>query len=144
MLKRRKNLIFILGILALCFLPFNATRAGDVSFPNIPTNCMVRVNLQEALEVEGCPMGPCIYEDNRQCGICCLLSTIVYITNWVFVFLLTLTVALVLFGAFNIITAAGDANKLKKGKDFILWAAIGLGVALMSRAVPYAVRFFIE
>jgi len=50
---------------------------------------------------------------------------------------------MVLIGAFFIMTSAGEPAKTKKGKDFILYAAIGFGVLLMARGIIAAVRFIL-
>lgn len=39
---------------------------------------------------------------------------------------------MVLWGGFQVMTAAGDPTKLKNGRDTILWAAIGFLVALLA------------
>jgi hypothetical protein len=75
--------------------------------------------------------------------IVCALSTIYYVTDWIF-YLSTITVGLmIIIGAFLIITSAGDAKKWQKGKDVILYAIIGLVVALLSKFFPSIVKFFL-
>ena len=111
----------------------------------LPDECVIRADPARA-GITGCPSsGPCNYsaEGGEQCGICCIISTVLYVTDWFFVFLVVLVLALVLIGAFNILTAAGDAAKITAGRNYILWAAIGLAVALLSRAIPALVRFLI-
>jgi hypothetical protein len=43
-----------------------------------------------------------------------------------------LSVAIIIYAAFRIITARGDAEKVKKGRLAITWGMVGLGVALMT------------
>jgi hypothetical protein len=75
--------------------------------------------------------------------IYCALSTIYYVTDWIF-YLSTITVGLmIIIGAFLIITSAGDTKKWQKGKDVILYAIIGLVVALLSKFFPSIVKFFL-
>jgi len=45
----------------------------------------------------------------------------------------TIAVIIVFYGAFTILTAAGDAEKMGKGRMIILYAIIGLVVALLAR-----------
>lgn len=40
--------------------------------------------------------------------------------------------AMVLWGAFKIITSAGDPGKVKEGGRAILWAAVGFGILLLA------------
>jgi hypothetical protein len=50
---------------------------------------------------------------------------------------------MIIIGAFLIITSAGDTKKWQKGKDVILYAMIGLVVALLSKFFPSIVKFFL-
>jgi len=47
---------------------------------------------------------------------------------------------MVILGAFTLTTAAGSPEKINKGKDYILYAAIGLIVALLAKAVPALIK----
>lgn len=108
-----------------------------------PSSCQVRADVNGRLGVTGCAEGVCNYSAADNCTICCLLGTVLYITDWVFVALIALVMVFVLMGAFNILTAAGDPGKIETGKNRILWAAIGFGLALLARAVPSIVRFLV-
>ena len=81
----------------------------------------------------------CVYTIN-DCGICCLLNTLYGISDWIFVVLIALAVLFVIMGAFQMITAAGSPEKVSSGRQYILYAAIGLAVALLARAIPAIVR----
>ena len=87
----------------------------------------------------------CDYDANPDvpCALCCLMATINYAVNWIFVFLVALVVILVLVGAYYILTAAGSDEKISKGRDYIMFAAIGLALALFARAVPAIVKFIV-
>ncbi len=111
----------------------------------LPDSCYVRaptgVDACDAA-LGGTETGTCSYVDDGDiCGICCLLGTINYAVNWVFTFLIALTIIFVLLGAFQILTAAGSDEKISKGKNFIMFAAIGLALALLARAVPAIVKY---
>ncbi|MBI4359245.1 MAG: hypothetical protein HY577_01545 [Candidatus Nealsonbacteria bacterium] len=73
-------------------------------------------------------------------GLFCAMNTLYAITDWIFLFLILIVILLVIFGAFKIMMSAGDAAKVKEGRDMIMYAAIGLLVALVSRAVPSIVK----
>ena len=77
---------------------------------------------------------------SKKWGLLCLLSSIYVITDWIFTFLMALVGVMVILGAFTLTTAAGSPEKIKKGKDYILYAAIGLLVALLAKAVPALIK----
>ncbi|MCP4524253.1 MAG: hypothetical protein GY828_08605 [Candidatus Gracilibacteria bacterium] len=63
------------------------------------------------------------------------IATIQGYINTLMTFLSVLAVLLVLFGGFNILTAGGDEEKVKKGKTIIIQAAIGLLVIFLARVL---------
>jgi hypothetical protein len=73
-------------------------------------------------------------------GILCLLNTVMTVTDWVFYALIVITAFLVILGGFTIATAGGDPSRVDTGKNYILYAMIGLAVALLSRAIPAMVK----
>jgi hypothetical protein len=50
-------------------------------------------------------------------------------------FLYLIAIAMILWGAFNILTAAGDEEKVKKGKTVILQAVAGLVVVFIANSI---------
>lgn len=106
----------------------------------VPGSCTIRRDPK----ISGCPSsGKCVYADNEICGLCCLISTIFYVTDWLFTVLIALVVVFVLWGGFELLTAAGKEEKYSAGRNRIIYAAIGLAVALFSRAVPAIVKYMI-
>ena len=73
-------------------------------------------------------------------GILCLLNAVNTVTDWLFYILVVLTSLLVIFGAFTISTAGGDPGKVSSGRNYILYAMVGLALALLSRAIPRIVE----
>jgi len=69
-------------------------------------------------------------------GTLCFLNVFNGIIDWMFTVLIILVVFFTTLGAFQMITASGNSEKVSKGKDYILYAAIGLAVAFISRALP--------
>lgn len=47
----------------------------------------------------------------------------------------SIALAIFIYGGFTWITAAGNDEKIKKGKDMIMWATFGLAVIFMSYAI---------
>ena len=75
--------------------------------------------------------------------VICTLSTIYYVTDWIFYISLLISGVMVLAGSFMIATSAGNTQQWQKGKDIILYAMIGLAVALFSKIFPGIVKFFL-
>lgn len=50
-------------------------------------------------------------------------------------FLYLIAIAMILWGAFNILTAAGDEEKVKKGKTVLLQAVAGLIVVFLANSI---------
>ena len=73
-------------------------------------------------------------------GLFCMLDAIYTVVDWIFVGLMAVVTLFTILGAFDILTAAGDPEKVKKGRERIMYAMIGLAIALLSRAVPSLVR----
>jgi hypothetical protein len=76
-------------------------------------------------------------------GLICLMGTIGFIVNILFWVLAIVFLVLTIIGVFIIMTAAGDANKVKKGKNYIVYAIVGLVASLFVRAVPAMIRFMV-
>ena len=79
-----------------------------------------------------CPLDSTDYT----CGICCLLDTIYTVTDWLFVGITLLVIIFVLVGAYYLLTAAGEADKYNKGRDYIQWAVVGMIAALIAKSIP--------
>jgi len=86
-----------------------------------------------------CPIGA-IKVETEKWGLFCVINTINTVVDWIFVILIALTVVFVIMGAMNIMLAGGDPEKVGKGRDYIMYAAIGLVVAFIARAVPAIVK----
>lgn len=47
----------------------------------------------------------------------------------------TIALIMMIIGGINYMTAQGDAGKLKKAKDTIIYSAIGLGICILAAAI---------
>ncbi|MFA5310432.1 MAG: pilin [Candidatus Paceibacterota bacterium] len=83
------------------------------------------------------------YYDDGDCGMCCLLNGIYNITDWVFVVLMAISSLMIIWGAVLFTTSSGDPEKTGNARQLIIYAAVGIAVALFSRAVPPAVKMII-
>ncbi len=87
-----------------------------------------------------CVEGEISEADTSAWGMCCMLDAVYTVVDWIFFGLIALVALFIIFGAYDILTAAGDPEKLKKGRERIMWAMAGLAVALLSRAIPSLVK----
>lgn len=87
------------------------------------------------------------YDQNLTNGVtgsvCCLMSTIVRLTNWIFLILMAVAVIFVIIGGFFMITAAGNPEQFSKGRQFVIYALIGIVVALLAKFVPGIAKFIV-
>lgn len=86
-----------------------------------------------------CPLGA-ISSTTDKWGVICFLNMMNIVINWIFIALMILVIILVLLGAYDIMTAGGNTEKVTLGRTRIMYAAVGLVVALVARAVPSIVR----
>ncbi len=73
-------------------------------------------------------------------GMFCLMNTLYSITDWIFVLLVALAGIFIIMGAFTLLIAAGNPEKVTSGRNYILYAAIGLVVGFLARAIPNLVK----
>jgi len=69
-----------------------------------------------------------------------LEEAITRVTNWTFVFVITIAVLFLLFAAFQFITAGGDPEKIAKARSSLFYGAIGVGVAVLAKGLVGFVR----
>jgi hypothetical protein len=74
------------------------------------------------------------------CGACCLLDTIYTVTDWIFYIVIAVALIFIILGAFSIITAGGSPEKVQSGRNYIVYAVIGLLVGLAAKAIPSIAR----
>jgi len=86
--------------------------------------------------------GVCKYTESN-CGMCCLLNSVYNVTDWIFIILITISSLMIIWGAIMFTTSSGDPEKTGKARQLIIFAAVGIAVALFSRAVPSIVKMVI-
>jgi hypothetical protein len=139
-----KKIISALVLLNLLVLPI-ITLANDISpIPEI-TQCKMRHQLNNFTgftcpnKDENCPYN----NTNLTCGACCILDTIYTFSDWVFYIVLAFAIIFISLGAFYIMSAGGDPDRIRKGRDYILYSVIGLIVGLIAKMVPYIAKAII-
>ncbi len=65
------------------------------------------------------------------------------VINWLFAFLLLGAVLVIIIAAFNFLTAGGDAEKTKKGRDYITYAMVAVIVGFLAKAAISLVAFML-
>jgi hypothetical protein len=83
-----------------------------------------------------CEVGGGCGNETDTWGMFCVLDAIYTVTDWVFFVLIAIAALLVIWGGFTIATAGGNPENVNKGRSYILYAMVGLVVALLSRAIP--------
>lgn len=73
---------------------------------------------------------------NADCGTCCLLNSVYNITDWLFLIIMAVSVVMIVLGGVIFMKSGGDPTELDKAKKQILFAAVGIVVALLAKAVP--------
>lgn len=68
----------------------------------------------------------------KSCDITDLLNKI---ANGLLIISIPIATIMILVGAFQMLTAAGNPENFEKGKKTILYAAIGLGVLLLAKVI---------
>lgn len=62
------------------------------------------------------------------------------ITNWIFAILLVFAAIMIIVSAFMFVTAAGNTEQVSKARDFVLYALIGVAVAIAARGMVSLVQ----
>ena len=69
-----------------------------------------------------------------------LLDILDKVINFVFTGLIIFSVFFVIFAAFQFVTAGGDPAGVLQARQKLIWAAVGIIVALIARALPTVIR----
>lgn len=135
---KKISLSFILLSLLLSagfILPIGIDAAIVVS----PTQCTLVENLTD---IDGaCTDGATVSITDY--GVCCAVNSIYKVVNVAFMFLAGIAVLLFLIGAFTLMTAAGSPEKVTSGRNYILYAIVGLALAMLAKSVPMVAKLMI-
>lgn len=107
------------------------------SAQNIPTECRVRVASFDIGDIHCTGPGGCIYASSTEpCAFCCTMGLIMWVTNLLFFVIMILVVIIVLYAAYLFLTSGGDPKKVETARNLLIYAAIGIAIAFLARAVP--------
>lgn len=151
-MKKTLSVLFAISLLSVLVAPIMVSAQSgtpneccrltrDFTFSNLSITAVKN-------QVIGAPGGKCeingidtfIDVPTDSWGMVCLLNSLYNITDWIFLILVGIAGIWVLMGAFTLLTAGGNSEKVTSGRNYILYAAIGLAVALLAKAVPGIVR----
>jgi hypothetical protein len=85
--------------------------------------------------------GRALHED---CGMCCFVQKVDNITNWIFYVMTAIAVLLFIYGGLSHMIAMGDPDKASKARQVIIYAIIGLIIALVAKIVPAIVTTLVK
>ena len=111
----RKERLLQLGIGALVFAPF----------PTFADNCKDNAQADGLSAVAG----------TGHCNDTALGSRVGNIVDALFLVLGAIAVIIIIFGGIYYVTSTGDAARIKRAKDTILYAVIGLIVAILAYSI---------
>jgi hypothetical protein len=142
-----KKIFSILTILSLSVIFLTPLAASAEDVPDEVTKCTMRHDLESdtnwAKKGFDCPWGTtatektCSFESpTLTCGSCCMMDTIYTITDWIFLAVVAIAMIMIFIGAFNIVTAGGSPEKVNTGRSYIIFAAVGIIVALIAKLIP--------
>lgn len=80
---------------------------------------------------------------NANWGVICLVDSIMTFTDWIFYILLLIAVIMIILGGFVFMTAAGSPEKASKGRNILVYAVIGIVIAILAKLVPVVVRYIV-
>ena len=73
-----------------------------------------------------------------------ILLIINRIANWVFAIFLGIAIIFIVIAAFEFITGTGEPEKMKSAKQKLIYAVIGIGLALVANGIDDVVRTIIN
>ena len=133
-MRKSLSILSLASILAILVVPIMVLAQQAA-----PDTCTIKRDLDDITGDSACTVAqnPISVTDH---GMCCLMNTLYNITDWIYDILVALVAIFVILGAFTILTAAGAPEKITSGRNYILYAAIGLLVAFLAKAVPGVVK----
>ena len=137
-MKKILSGLLLISFLAVLVMPMVVSAQTEMTEIN---KCTLKHDFSSWTKM-ACPSsGECLFTNTTyDCAMCCMMDTVYTVTDWIFAGITALVVIFVLIGAFNLLTAAGTPEKVKTGRDYIIYASIGMLVALLAKAIPAIVK----
>ena len=135
-MKKALSVIFLFSLITLIAIPLTSPVLAQ---EEIPSGCTIGTDFE--FDTDSYTAGTVIDESTENWGMICVMNAIYTATNWIFVIIMVLAVIVILFGAFTLLTAAGDPDKVGRGRNYVVYAIVGFAVALLAKALPSLVKF---
>ncbi len=100
-------------------------------------------NLNPWCDVDGDGISNSITNPTTNWGMICMVDSIMTVTDWIFYILLLVAVIMIIIGGFMFITSAGSPEKATGARQILIYAIIGLIIAVLAKLIPSIVRFVI-
>lgn len=69
-----------------------------------------------------------------------ILAKILFVASWVFAIFVAISVIFIVISAFEFVTAQGDPAKITKARMSLVYAVIGIAIALLAVGIPTVIR----
>lgn len=69
-----------------------------------------------------------------------LLGVINTAANWIFTIFVIVAVLFIILAAFQFVTSGGDAAKVGEARQKLIWAIVGIAIAVIARGVPVVIQ----
>ena len=102
-----------------------------------PENLCTEVKHELKDYVEGCSPGLTIQSsvDESAQQLCCLLDLLMTVADYLFVILLLVAIVMIVWSGFEFVTAAGSTDKVNAARTKIVWALVGIAIALAAKGL---------
>jgi len=84
--------------------------------------------------IEGCE-GSVSDVDESARQLCCLLDLLSTVADYLFVILLLVAIIMIVWSGFEFVTAAGSTDKVNSARTKIVWALVGIVIALAAKGL---------
>jgi len=141
-MKKILSVLVPIGFLATLLVPM-------ITLAQVTVTPVTSCTITHKIEGAGftCPTtlpATCSYDSTAYtCASCCLVEKIYSFTDWFFLIAIALAIIFAIWGGFLLMTAAGEPEKVAKGRQWVMWAGVGIAVALLAKATPGLVKAII-
>ena len=120
-----------LTLMVLVPLSVSADQVGGIESPNESLCTEVKHDLSHL--VEGCDTS--FTADMENAHLCCLLDLMETIIDYAFVILLIFAAMMLIWGAYMFVSAGGNTDKINAARDRLIWALVGVAVAIAAKGL---------
>ena len=147
MVKKLAILILLIALAAPLVTSAQAisgcTLGRNITYGGITYSKGIKVENPEESTLAACANPAAADCKSDDWGTVCLLNSIYNVTDWISFILIAVAAIMIIMGAFTLATAAGAPEKVTAGRNYIIFAVVGLVVAMLSRAIPAIAKRFV-